>query len=158
MNFNLNFVSPETYKYSPFLHFLEHHFHFSVQEQMKMSSLLIITLAAVLFVARVHSLQCYSCHSYVTSDQCTSTATCSSSEPSCMKISGESNGVSIVQKGCSAACVPMDQTENVFGISVKVKTNCCNTNLCNSALSVNINYKVLVASACAIITAIKFVF
>ncbi|XP_043923274.1 prostate stem cell antigen-like isoform X1 [Protopterus annectens] len=133
-------------------------FNSEQERQMTMSSLLVIIFTAVLFATSVHSLQCYTCSTYTTRDQCITNVTCTADDIYCSTVATTVGFKTYVLKGCAAIC--LEVTDDVsFDYSIEiVKTACCSTDLCNSSMSVNLKCKLLLTSAFVMFTVLKFVF
>ncbi|XP_029447996.1 prostate stem cell antigen-like [Rhinatrema bivittatum] len=92
------------------------------------------SLLAVFFCMEiVASLQCYTCDSQTSIDQCMNIINCSSSYPYCKNTvdtsgKGTSNRVSVITKECASDCT----SKKYDVIIAEYSISCCKTNLCNS--------------------------
>ncbi|XP_043923275.1 lymphocyte antigen 6E-like isoform X2 [Protopterus annectens] len=133
-------------------------FNSEQERQMTMSSLLVIIFTAVLFATSVHSLQCYTCSTYTTRDQCITNVTCTADDIYCSTVATTVGNKTHIIKSCAPICVEVKVDESTVYTTKIFKITCCRKDFCNSAMSVNINCKLVAAAACAIFSVLEFIF
>nr|XP_033789700.1 lymphocyte antigen 6E-like [Geotrypetes seraphini] len=107
-----------------------------------MKTFLLSLLAAALCLHLADSLKCHTCEVASKSSDCTKEKTCSSREMFCKKIVASASGETIVSKDCTSDC--SEGKAQIAGVQASVY--CCQSDLCNGAMSVKISFLALVIS------------